>query len=214
MQNSGKFLIISIFGISLAMAIFAWWFQFQRGRRVLELWGSDNAKIIRIESDRVDLFFRTLPSDAPLDDSAESVEVNIAGQSHIFDGQREITNARGLVHARQALIEDATFLWDKARGDCQADWQYLLRFSSGQQSVDIAVDTSCDRLRLLGSQEEVAIAPKIASALTGVSLSLLGAAWIGISGVVAAQVAHAALYLIWIAAWLAPSHTPEHDRPS
>lgn len=70
-------------------------------------------------------------------------------------------------------------------------------------------------LTILGRQDTKAlIGPRITSALTGVSLSLLGAAWIGIWGVVAAQVAHAALYLIWIITRLAPSHTRGHDRPS
>ncbi|WP_171173373.1 lipopolysaccharide biosynthesis protein [Ruegeria sp. HKCCD8929] len=70
-------------------------------------------------------------------------------------------------------------------------------------------------LTILGRQDTKAlIAPKVASALTGIFLSLLGAAWIGIWGVVAAQVAHAALYLIWIITRLAPSHMRGHDRPS
>ena len=157
-QVQGKYVILFIFGSAIAAAVFAWSFQYLRGRRILELWGADNARLIRFEGKRVTLL--TLkPHEEQSDDAARTINVDKLA----FDvvAQKQISEAPGIIHARQALIEDASFQWDKPRGDCEAQWRYALEFREGNQVATVLLDMHCQRARLLENGHEAAIHPKI-----------------------------------------------------
>jgi hypothetical protein len=151
MQISGKWLILFIFGTALAMAIFAWSFQYLRGRRVLELYGVDAARLIRVDADRIELL--------QLDASSTSNEfVKIGDQELPVVETIEISRVRGILHARQALIEDSSYDWNRSLADCTPNWVYVLRFSHGDRHASAAIDTNCRRLRLLETNAEAPLA--------------------------------------------------------
>ena len=152
----GKFLILMIFGTALAAAVFAWSFQYLRGRRILELWGADNARLIRVDAEKITLLVLA-------EGDASEDEVEIDGVPHGISQGKEILEVPGIIHARQSLIEDASFLWEKPRGDCEAQWTRALRVSRGEHIATVLFDTNCGRARLLETGNEAAIAPKIFS---------------------------------------------------
>ena len=158
-EAQGKHVIIFIFTTALAAAVFAWTFQFMRGRRVLELWGADNARLIRIESEQIQILSLTPAGGANETDAPRSLKID--DQPYSVVDEIEITKARGIANARQALIEDATFQWDKPRGDCQPAWEFALEFRSGQRAATVLLDTNCQRAKLLETGNEAAIHPKI-----------------------------------------------------
>ena len=147
MQIQGKYVILFIFGTALAAAVFAWSFQYLRGRRILELWGADNARLIRMEGEEIALLTLTSAIDSPAADNAQYIEID--EQDFAIAKTKPIADAPGIIHARQALIEDASFLWDKPRGDCQPQWRYALQFRTGEHAATVLLDMNCQRARFL-----------------------------------------------------------------
>jgi hypothetical protein len=159
MQISGKWLIIFIFGTALAMAIFAWSFQYLRGRRVLELYGPDAARLIRVDADRVQLL--QLGDAADTESSSDTETLELDNQHWPIVDTIDISRARGLLHARQALIEDSSYAWNQPEEDCgdgQSQWAFALRFAQGNKPVTIAFDVGCGRLRLIETGAEAPLA--------------------------------------------------------
>jgi hypothetical protein len=146
MENRGKLLIVFIFGTALVLSIFAWSFQFLRGRRVLELYGADAARLIRVDADRVELLLLGEPQSGDADGDLPLIKID-AQQLPITD-TIDISKARGLIHARQALIEDSSYEWHRPPGDCTPHWAYALRFSHDDRRATAAFDVGCRRLRL------------------------------------------------------------------
>lgn len=158
MQIHGKLVIVFIFGTALAAAVFAWTFQYLRGKRVLELWGPRAARLIRVEGDTVWLLvLEEAPDGDTHPDTAKTM--SIADDTLRVAERIDISQARGLIHARQALIEDASFAWEQPRGNCAARWQYALQFRHGDDCATVAIDTNCGRARLLETGAEASIAP-------------------------------------------------------
>lgn len=159
MEVQGKHVILFIFATALAAAVFAWTFQYQRGRRILQLWGAENARLIRVEAERINLIVLEPAGAAGEESGGRTIEID--GAPHAVLQRRDIADARGIIHARQALIEDASFDWEKQRGDCKANWQYAIQFQQADRQATVLLDTHCQRARLLETGREAAIAEKI-----------------------------------------------------
>jgi hypothetical protein len=121
--NSGKLVILGIVSAAIAAAVVAWWHQYQQGRRALEYWGAAGARLIR-----------TAPEVELLQLAGAE---NAAATENVID-RREITQARGLVHARQALISDPSFRWDE-KPLATPDWEYAIVFRDGRQEFTVLV---------------------------------------------------------------------------
>lgn len=130
------------------MGGYAWWSAFQRGRQALELWGSDAAVRIRYAK-RVELW--ELRPDEP----GQADRVRIGDLDFFVTQKTDISKVKGLVHARHALVEDASFLWPlppetpDSTEECSPDWQFALHFVGADQTSTVAFDTGCGRVRLL-----------------------------------------------------------------
>lgn len=159
MQVQGKLIILLMLGTAVAMAGFAWTFQYMRGREVLRLWGADAAQLIRVDASEIELLVLSPAAETAAADAAANATLDVAGQTLHVAQRVDISKARGLIHARQALIEDASFDWKLARGDCTPDWRYALEFRAGDRRAVIAIDMHCSRVRLLPGDREASIAP-------------------------------------------------------
>lgn len=161
MEISGKVAILTIGGISLAMASFAVWVHYDRGRRSIEFWERDNAVLIRHAS-RVEIL--------NLDpvESIDSPTISLDGRDFAATNTIDISQARGLVHARYALIHDMSFQWEQETDGCVSDWSQpcrALRFTEGDRQIVVAFDERCGRLHLVGADREVTLVPKTRDAL-------------------------------------------------
>ena len=137
-MNSGKLLILVILAIALTAATVAWRHQANRGQRVLQLWGSQNAFLIR---------------------RAPSVQLTSQGR------QLDITAAAGISHARQALIVDASYDWT-ANGNPSAapNWSHEITFSDVEQGFTLKFDLE-QRLAESGSGVQVRLGETVADGL-------------------------------------------------
>ncbi|MEO8495349.1 MAG: hypothetical protein ABI614_09780 [Planctomycetota bacterium] len=152
-MNRGKLVIAFIFGLSAVMGGYAWWHHYTQGRQCVVLWGAETGEAIRyapqVEVMRLDV------AGAP---DAETIQIQ--DQPLKIVARKDITNTPGLVHARQALIEDASFLW-KADLAGPSNWQYLLRFTDGDKQVSVAFDCDQGRVRLVGTDRQAALKPHL-----------------------------------------------------
>jgi hypothetical protein len=109
----GRTAVVAMVAVGLLAAGFAWWWNFNRGRRALEFYGSEGATLVRTAK-RVELL-RT-PPDEPLD----------------------LSKAPGLLNARAALLSDASFEWE-AQPRLESPL-FTVRFGSSEKHVDLTFD--------------------------------------------------------------------------
>jgi hypothetical protein len=123
---SGKVLIIGILTVAFIAAGGSWLFRYNATHRAAEFWGPQVAQLIR---DAPLVEFRKLsPPLEPMLPARESgqLEPDLTGPELI-----NITTAPGLVHLRNALVEDRSFDWQAPppeSKDANDGWQYALVF--------------------------------------------------------------------------------------
>jgi hypothetical protein len=157
--NRGKLVVVTIFLIALAAAVFAWIYQLQRTRQALRFWGSHTAQLIR-RAPKVELW-RLSPESAP----GTQLLATLDDQSwHVLE-RKDISRAAGLVNARAALVQDASFDFHAPRGECRPHWAYAVRFEGEGGEALVAVDFQCRRIRSIHEEREAAMSEKLASGL-------------------------------------------------
>jgi len=112
----GTAIVIGLLLLGLAAAGTGIWYQRGQTRRCLDLYGADAARHITA-APRVELV-RLVPAGA-------------AGRLAAID-RRDITSAKGLVHLRRGLVEDANFLWPSTAPESripESAWDLGLVFS-------------------------------------------------------------------------------------
>jgi hypothetical protein len=130
--TSGQRVILLIVGTAVTASAVAWWYQFQQGRRILRLWGPAAAYRIRLAPECEVWRLKpagNLPGDLQIDQQPWSI---VARQN--------ISQTQGLVHARQALIQDASFDWNQPIPDTM-HWQYALQFQDSRAPSDSTSQT-------------------------------------------------------------------------
>jgi hypothetical protein len=124
----GKLTVGLLVAAGVLAAAFGWWHGYDRGQRVLALWGPAAAELIRL-APSVQLARIVPVSDGPTQANAQP-SVIIGGRPWTIAARRDITQARGLTHARQALIDDPSYDWSRPGPPATAelDWRYMLSF--------------------------------------------------------------------------------------
>lgn len=128
MEKRGKLVVVALLLVGIVAALIAWQHQRQAGSRVLQMWGPDACYRIRL---------------APSCELLELSENNDASPDRLTHGEQSwavvrrlsLAQAKGLVHARQALIKDTSYTWESSRKRSDAArWTCALRFfdSSGE----------------------------------------------------------------------------------
>jgi hypothetical protein len=152
-MNSGRWVIGGIFVVGLLAAGAAWWHRFQQVRYCLEFWGPDTAYLIRLAPE-VDLM-RLAPL-AEIDSVAasasgagEAAMLAVDGESYRVMGEWDISRAQGLAHAREALVQDQSFVESGASPDREPVWQYALRFRKGDREATLLFDLEQSMTRRL-----------------------------------------------------------------
>lgn len=139
MQISGKILVLATFGIGVAMAAGAWWYNYQQSYRAAEFWGRHNAALVVGDSQVALLRFGgSTTGERSANDAGSQV---VAGRRAV--DEVDLTGKQGLVHLRHALTYDGNFAWD-LRSSAPAsttDWAYALRFAQDDATPLVVVFT-------------------------------------------------------------------------
>lgn len=92
----GSRIVVGLLLLAVALAAFAVWFQWRQTRRCLRFYGPVAARSIQA-APRVELW---------------RLAVDPATGRLVAADRRDISKARGLVHLRRGLVEDANFAWE------------------------------------------------------------------------------------------------------
>jgi hypothetical protein len=155
--NAGKLAVASILAMAIALAGFAWYWNWQRTQKCREFYGGEGAHLIRTAT-RVEGLMLSGLYDA---ESREQIEIG----PHAFEvvGRRDLSKANGLIHARTALLDDSSYKWDDSTtGDCQPLILYAVRFREEERLTTLAFDFGCRQVWVVETQKNVTLAPKIA----------------------------------------------------
>lgn len=114
-EISGKWIIIGVLAVALIGAGTSWWFRYYTTHRTAQFWGPTMARLIR---------------------DAATVET--------LEPRRDISAAKGLVHLRNALLEDRSFNWPAKRITDDLQWQHGLRFGNNSESQIARIMFSSD----------------------------------------------------------------------
>jgi hypothetical protein len=112
-------LVLGLVVLGAGLASFAIWFQWQQTRRCLDFYGSAVARRIQV-APRVELWE---PRGGAGFDGADGEGGPRPETAQRFD----VSQARGLVHLRRGLVEDANFDWDSRHASGGA-WDAALAF--------------------------------------------------------------------------------------
>jgi len=115
-DHSGKRLILGVLVIGLAAAVASWWFRYSATHRAAQFWGPQAATLIR---------------DAPHVTLRSAVAAADGQDADATDVPRDISNARGFTHLRNALLEDASYDWSAA-GPADTNWSNSLVFDESE----------------------------------------------------------------------------------
>jgi hypothetical protein len=132
-NGSGKLLTVLILLIAALAAAVAWWHHMNKGRRALAFWGGQVAYRMRT-AESVELWVLASGDEFP------ARQATFGGRVLPIAKVIDISQAPGLVHARQALISDASFDWEAAAGATKPSWQYAIRFTSAGESSFVLLD--------------------------------------------------------------------------
>lgn len=160
--DRGKLAVISMLGIALAAAVFAWWWNYQRGYQSLEFYGSETARLIRTAK-RVELLElnpQDLSTDpAPTSPPPESLLID--GRHYFIAHRVDISHAKGLLHARSALLDDASYAWQSPASNRAPSFSHAVQFSDGNQNAILAFDLANRNLYLPETGRRARLIPKI-----------------------------------------------------
>lgn len=125
----GGRIVVGLVLLAAALAAFAVWFQWNQTRRCLALYGADRARVIQTAR-RVELW---------------RLELDPQSGRPLVAERQDISQARGLVHLRRGLVEDANFSWPDAAGDRlpAGAWDEALAFYTSDTpspAVVLAID--------------------------------------------------------------------------
>jgi hypothetical protein len=159
----GKFVVIGIFGVAILLAAFAWWWNLRQNPRATALWGRDSIRLIRLAK-HVELW--DLAAADTASESAAAIErLIVDGTPYQILQRRNISQARGLIHARHALTEDASYDWGKQQqppsDTDKVSWRFAIRFEENARTATLLVDPETRRIRLLETKREGIVIPRI-----------------------------------------------------
>jgi hypothetical protein len=161
MLDRGKLAVLTMFAVALAAATFAWWWNYSRGQKCLAFYGADAALLVRTAKD-VELIELAPDSVKPEDVAVDRLVVG--DRTYLFHRITTISQAKGLIHARASIVDDASFRWNASPGDCAGEVLYAIRFTNDDTSAraTLAFDFASKRLWHVETRRSAELIPKVA----------------------------------------------------
>jgi hypothetical protein len=131
MLDRGKLVVLSMLALAALAAAFAWWWNYRRGERCLAFYGSEAATLIRTAK------------------VVEIVEIDPAASDRTFTRRIDISRAAGLLNARAALLDDASFDWSAPQPAASTGVSRLVRFAEGDREVLLRFDSTQRSLEIV-----------------------------------------------------------------
>ena len=151
----GTWVTLAMLVLGLALAGLAIGVRYRAGDRALEYWTPPVALLIA-EAPQVELWELT-PALAEKAPTRPAVQID--GAAWHVAKVRDLSHAAGFSHARQALLEDTGYDWEKPPDPAAKAWQYAVHFENQGNQAVLLFDLEGGRAALVGRDEVVSIAP-------------------------------------------------------
>jgi hypothetical protein len=136
---SGKLVIVGIVTVAVCAAAISWWFRYNATHRAAKFWGPEAVALIR-DAPQVTLI--RLPFWSLL---ALAFDAN--AQATLDKNTFDISKAHGLVHLRNALLEDHNYTWladEKPSPTASTSQYWVLRFGDRERGKGAILTLSKD----------------------------------------------------------------------
>jgi hypothetical protein len=157
MLDRGKLAVLTMFAVALVAATFAWWWNYSRGQRCLAFYGKDAALLIRT-AEQVELLELAA---AEAGSSEPATTLRLGDNAYSIPRTTDISHAKGLIHARTSIVDDASFRWESSPRDCQPRVLYAVRFT-GHSRATLAFDFGCQSVWHVEQGKSATLIPKVA----------------------------------------------------
>ena len=127
MGQSGSKLVVTLGCLALALGAASWWYRFESAHRATQFWGSEAAALIVVPGQVEALILQ------PQNGRTEGEKLPQL-DDHLIVSQTDLSDARGLVHLRHALVTDTNYLWNET-AIAPVPWRWALRFQEADDSV-------------------------------------------------------------------------------
>jgi hypothetical protein len=146
--------------VALVAAGGSWWFRYSSTHQAAKFWGVETASLIRDASVVTFSTFseRVSNQGAKFDSAADH---SFADEPQV---RHDVTEARGLVHLRNALLESHNFNWPSQRASTTMRWKHALVFtdSATGHSVCILFSPESKLVASLETNSELSFEPMAA----------------------------------------------------
>ncbi|MGY8768323.1 MAG: hypothetical protein ACKVH8_07840 [Pirellulales bacterium] len=164
MINRGSLLVYGILALATSAGIVTLIFTWSRGNQALEYWGTESAYEIR-HAQTIELWTIEPIKEPALANDPAAWDIASGSKKWKTTQRIDITEARGLVHMRQALIEDASYQWGETDTSCTPEWKHALVFTSKSQPVTLLIDLNCGQVMQQNKQKTLITSPILKSGL-------------------------------------------------
>jgi len=175
-SGTGKLAVLAMIAVALLAATFAWWWNFNRGRKTLAFFGPQAARLIRT-APKVEILvvrgpesagrpasrsFLSHPSDADQVKFLGTDEKALVGNG-LFPVYRriDISEAPGLIHARASLLTDSSYTGETTM-TAQGDFTEVVRFADEDGEVFLAFSKQQPDLHVVSEVKAMRLIPKTA----------------------------------------------------
>jgi hypothetical protein len=155
MELRGQHVVLGLLVLGVGAAGFALWYQRSMTNQALAFWGSDVALALG-SPEKLELL--TL---APVDPAAGEERLNLGGRDFAVVTRQDITRAPGVTHARQALLENASFDFASPPSATPVTWTHVLLVAQGTTRATIAFDFTGRRVRLEEPAREATLGERL-----------------------------------------------------
>lgn len=139
-MHRGKWVVVILFLLAISAAWYAWNHQRRRGQRILAYLGQDAALLIRHGSE---VHMQRLEPSRPMNGILEE-----GGSSALSaDDWMSISDVPGIIHGRQALVEDRAYDWTRLAPDV-VQCTHVLRFRHDGKTAILWLDLEDGWLRI------------------------------------------------------------------
>lgn len=167
MQVSGRIIILTMFGIALALSGGAWWYHYSTTRRAAEFWGAEGARLL-VKAPRLEFLELGERAAGAKPQAREEAGEVVAGRA--VTAVQDLSDKPGLIHLRFVFTQDANFGWSEIASQrvdvADAQWAYALRFEEGERQLVILLREDFEEIgKLQGERVGVLPSGRIAASV-------------------------------------------------
>jgi hypothetical protein len=151
---SGKWLIIGAMTVALVGAGGSWIFRYYATHRAAMFWGGHDASLIR---DAPNVHLLTLARTEEPHRAGDKDFVQFGGDAYRIVRRIEVIDSHGLVHLRNALLEDHSYEWPVERAQLEAAPGWALEFTQEKEGAVVWLAEDCSKIYRPISNTEVDI---------------------------------------------------------